>query len=146
MKPVAPVMKIFMGVLLRWWAAALPPSGPFLQAGWSPYQRKEKVACRGEGPRFLALAQNSQPSLMHEAVAAGRICLVEKDTALVQQLRAALEADIALRITHFEQTSAAAKFLDGVGADLVIAGEPADDVPVATFLRGVQQRHAAAVR
>jgi HD-like signal output (HDOD) protein len=92
------------------------------------------------------LAENSQQLLFNEAVAAGRICLVEKDPEIAQQLQAALGHDIAVRVTRFEQASAATRFLETVGADLVIAGQPEDEIPVATFLRGVQQRHAEMVR
>jgi HD-like signal output (HDOD) protein len=75
-----------------------------------------------------------------------RICLVDKDPALRRELEASIGGLAGLRLTVFESGNPALAHLSAHGSDVVLAGQPGDEVTVASLLRRVQERQPDIVR
>jgi HD-like signal output (HDOD) protein len=81
-----------------------------------------------------------------EPLLAARVCLVDRDPELRRQVQACLDGIAGLRLSSFDQGQPALAHVAAHGADVVLAGQPADDLTIAAFLRRVQERQPDVVR
>jgi HD-like signal output (HDOD) protein len=92
------------------------------------------------------LTQNSPQPLGLEPLLTARVCLIDKDPELRRQVQTCLDGIAGLRLTSFEHGNLALAHLATHGADVVLAGHPADEITIAALLRRVQERQPDIVR